>query len=115
MRDKDVFRLDAFEPDDRTCSEREDRCQELSVNYEDDEGALAELRSRPNMKAVARVQVSVVEGLVEGSSLAGHERKPLVSNKYHGNILFPDHADTPTWRIRQVQSVLALHAERADG
>lgn len=73
-----------------------------------------ELRNRPGMRAIARVPRGVIDDLVGRKDLAGLERSPTKSNKYHGDILFPNGEHMPTWRTRQIQSVLAVNAIRVD-
>lgn len=106
--------MDAFDPDARTAEDREDRCQELSVNLEDDAGALAEIRGRRKINAVARIETWIVEDLVQRNELAGVDRSRKPDNPYHGDILFLPAESTTPWRVKAIAGYLAVNATRAD-
>jgi hypothetical protein len=110
LEGRHTFKPTAFKPDKRSTETRADRCQELSVNCEDDDGALAQLTSRKNLNWIARVEIADIQELVGKGLLVGHERSPSKDNAYHGDILFPD---CETWKTTLAQSALAVRATNA--
>ena len=89
----------AFEPPDNTLARRkkdgfEPAGHESSINWEDEEGALTNLRSNVNAKyGVVRVRHDViskqVEAMPEYQGRFVCERRPIeTENPYHGNIVF---------------------------
>lgn len=104
----------AFEPP-KANPRRNDGGAELSVNWEDDSGALELLfRDRSNSEGgVARVSLKVL-GVVNAAPAAKPdalrpERAPTKGNSYHGNIVFRGDLGKPL--VRLIAGTLALYAE----
>lgn len=101
------FKATAFQPDERTAKTRADGCCEISVNWEDDDGALAELNARPDLKKIARIEHVDIQRLVAQQKLVGTVRSPTNTNPYHGDVLVKH--DVP-WALKLVAAGLAIHA-----
>lgn len=84
----------AFLPDPRTARTREDGGEETSINWEDDDGALAQLRSGNQAhNGVARLERRWIENVAAsfgapGVLFAERRRAEGSDNPYHGNIVF---------------------------
>lgn len=104
---------EAFMPDPRTAKERTDGRQETSIDWQDDDQALASLVARrthsiAGVVRLARSRVDEIgrfESLEDGS--LGYERRPVDGNPRHGNLLF---GSAPAYRHRQIASAMALSA-----
>ena len=86
---------------------------ELSINWEDDSGALGNLQSqikndRPQFVGCARLARASVDDIVKrpwANQNFGYERDKKPTNPYHGNI----YLNTPNKRIqRLIQGALAM-------
>lgn len=102
----------AFEPDDSTAKDRDDKRAETSINWEDDDKAVAFTSAQPNSQfgvvAVPTEELTRLESRVEIAGTLGHERREANGNGYHGNLLFD--VDCPKKYQRLIQNVLALVA-----
>jgi len=72
---------------------RADGKREASINWEDDDGAAAQLFARPEQSGhgAARLALRDLKAAVKIQSIRDHlswEREPQRKNLYHGNILF---------------------------
>ena len=103
-----------FKPNDS----RDDEWLENSINWEDDDYAIAvTLNQRKDEKlqfplGVATLPRRVIDKLntlptIKGRNLLSYERQSLKHNHYHGNILLKP--DTETGTKRRILAVLALH------
>ncbi|HZL17998.1 MAG TPA: hypothetical protein VFG23_09660 [Polyangia bacterium] len=71
---------------------RADGKREASINWEDDDGAAAQLFARPEQSGhgAARLALRDLKAAVKIQSIRDHlswEREPQRKNLYHGNIL----------------------------
>jgi hypothetical protein len=110
--DDGVICSDAFMPDSRTARGRVDGGIETSINWEDDEDAIAELRkSNAAQHGVARLRCEHIEIVDRSRGLLLAERKDSGDgNPYHGNIVFA--GTLAPRRQRELAAALALFAER---
>lgn len=105
----------AFMPSDpgkETGRPRPDGAWEVSINWEDDPGAIEQLK-RESVAAhgAARLPRRKLEGLMDepgAQGLLDYERQPVDNNPYHGNILL--HAKEPRHR-RMIAAALAIRAK----
>lgn len=107
----------AFYPDDRTLRTRQEKGlepgYETSINWEDDDGAVSELRkSGAAANGVARLLHARVEDLEQQAqpprAVFGERRDDGDGNAYHGNIVFAERLATR--RIREWAAVLAVYS-----
>ena len=96
---------------------REDDLLELSINWEDNQGAINELHTRRKPDGdlqfefgVARIPTSAISYINEFPQINGDltcERKiDDKDNQYHGNLLIP--SDMPKHRMKAVASSISL-------
>ncbi len=107
----------AFMPDDRTVAERErdglSAAAETSVNWEDDDGASAQMQGTEGAKyGIVRIDDvdAVFDFIRSRPALAGiltRERRREPKNHYHGNLLF-DASSKEDWT--RVAMILAADA-----
>jgi hypothetical protein len=93
---------------------------EQSINWEDDEEALAftlnqtkEDGERQFRAGVAVIARRAIDGLSMRPAVAGvlrYERQPLVGNAYHGNLLL--RTSVSTRKMKMIAAGLALYARR---
>lgn len=108
----------AFKPDERTADSRQDKGQETSVNWEDDESVVESTLRRRDEKGhitfpygLARLPCHKIDQLNSepGSrSALTCERNPLPDNPYHGNIVFRFGLSKAT--VNMIAGALALAA-----
>jgi len=87
---------EAFMPDSRTLRARKEGNEtpfgeETSINWQDDEGAIEQLRGSGNARfGILRLGTIVLQQNEHGRAapVLGWERRPQPNNPYHGNILF---------------------------
>ena len=96
--------------------ERPDGDKEVSINWEDDEAAVAltlknNSISQGGYARLARKHIDSVSTISEG--LVFCERRPIDegnhSNPYHGNIVYSKRL--VNWQAKQFAAVLAVHAK----
>ena len=114
-----IVLADAFEPDKRTAEGGADNCGEVSINWEDDEGALTQLLGQSEYRdnGAARLDTEHLEYAKNsnvGRGCFDYERNPTVGeqdsadNTYHGNLLYSMESSVRVHRM--VMSTLALNA-----
>ena len=98
-----------FLPDERTALTRVDNCMETSINWEDDNQALAfTLRSFQNgIVRLGRAEIDRINSLPASINEIGYERSVDPINSYHGNILFQNIISSAVRRMIAASLALA--------
>lgn len=109
---------DAFMPSDKSLEDRKKNNlipfgYDASINWEDDAGAIANLRGAEVAKyGVVRVRhqviIDTITAVPECRGKLECERRPLRDNAYHGNIVFLEGIDKPVLLL--LAGYLALEA-----
>lgn len=111
--DGDIISSLVFEPDFRTCDQRDDRGYETSINWEDNDQAVSYTLRQPIAKFGAlrlpRKAIDRVNEKPQSTNSLKYERKISQDNRdnpYHGNIVYLH--DVPKPKIKQIAATLAL-------
>jgi len=102
----------AFYPDFRVSKQHPDGAYETSINWEDDNLAVAFTLQKidQSLYGIASLQRAVIdaEAAANNPPIVTYERKPEVDNKYHGNIIFSGTASRQL--IKMIASIFAIRA-----
>lgn len=108
-----VVLFDAFMPDVTTAKDRDDRGEETSVNWQDDDTVLARTHRETNAQGgVARVEKETIEYVRTRRNTLEQifgERQEIDGNPHHGNIVFKA-GMTPALK-KAAANALAIDAE----
>ena len=100
-------------PNKNTASAREDKGQEASINWEDDDTVEQKTLKEVNAAyGAGRLHVSVAEHINGRSNITNTffwERRQVDGNPHHGNLVYRDGIDSVL--IRMVAESLAIESE----
>ena len=101
----------AYIPPKKSAEGRDDGKSELSINWEDDEGALALIFGRRSQSEfgvarLARDSMEFVRQRADVAEMLAYERRRMDDNDYHGNILL--NAVMPSPLEKEIAAALAL-------